>query len=510
MTARLRVLSPALLVAILVLSSSALAQSRRTITGEGTEGFRALLAGKGLAPIQNFEEFERVGDPKQILIVAFRGANEIGEPAVDALEHPPFGLKQFVVDGGALFIATDQPTDADWQGDFGTRVARVRHITRAGVVPRAQYLYASGFRHPYAGKAECPYTEGVRGADPALFVRRGDDLRSLKVATNKPTYLVASGNRAVRVLGEFPAWTWSTEPLGAAKDESRDFAHGMNYRSGGKFLLLSDHSVFINSMLLPHGDPNDNLAFASNCVDWLMTADGGQPRRYVMFIEDGKIWQKDDYNLILQSLPGGVPEDIAQFLWENRELLWKNTDFAEAVLDHVENTGILDEIDRSGALATMAENLFEPWMIARVLLVLGGVALLGYGAMRFMGSRFRFPKRVARISMVLDRLRPRSGLLELRVRSGLGRGQYYELARQKAREMFAELKLTPAAEGPMPTVEINAGWLRRGRIMRDLRAVWAVAFAAQPVPVTARQWSAWNKKLDQIEVMIRHGAIRFG
>ncbi len=75
--------------------------------------------------------------------------------------------------------------------------------------------------------------------------------------------------------------------------------------------------------------------------------------------------------------------------------------------------------------------------------------------------------------------------------------------------MFADLKLTPAEEGPMPKVEIDSGWWRRGRIMRDLREVWTIAFGREPIAVTARQWSNWLKKLDQIDVMIRHGVIRF-
>jgi hypothetical protein len=282
---------------------------------------------------------------------------------------------------------------------------------------------------------------------------------------------------------------------------------GRRFDDGGKFLIMADHSVFINSMMLPRGAPNDNLAFASNCLNWLMAGDS---RSYVVFIEDGKIWRRDDYqNLIITSLPGQNPEDIAQFMWEYRDLLWKNSDLAEQILGNIEQDGILEEVEKSDLFGSILDNNLERWMIAKLVLILGAIGLFGYAAIAFMGSRYKFPKRVARLSLLLDRSRPRAGLLEMRLRTGLGRGRYYELARQKAREMFADLKLTPAEEGPLPRVEIDAAWLKRGRIRRSLRQVWTVAFGREPVAVTGRQWNLFLKKLNETEQMIRDGVIRF-
>lgn len=270
---------------------------------------------------------------------------------------------------------------------------------------------------------------------------------------------------------------------------------------------MADHSVFINSMLLPQ-NPNDNLAFASNCIDWLMIGPDGK-RSYVLFIEDGKIWQREDYNLILQSLPQPRPDDIAKFLWENRDLIWQNGDLAEALLAQMEEDGIFDELERSEIFTNILDRLLEPWTITRIVLFLGAVGLFVYGIKAFIGSKNRFAKKALRLSMVLDRLRPRAGLLELRLRSGLGRGRYYELARQKARAMFADLRLTPAEDGALPAVTIDADWWRRARMLRDLRQIWAIAFGREPVAVTARQWNAWLKKLDQVELAIRNGVVRF-
>src|SRR5262249_40147526 len=185
----------------------------------------------------------------------------------------------------------------------------------------------------------------------------------------------------LRIQGSLPG---EGEFLSTAPRDLR-FAQGKRFDNGAKILVLADHSVFINSMLLPQGATNDNLAFAANCVDWLIS---GQWRAYVLFIEDGKIWQREDYNLMLTSFPRGGPDDVAQFLWENRDLLWKNSDLAEEILGNLEQDGILEEVEKSDLFGSILDNNLERWMIARLVLILGAVGLFGYAALAFMGSRY--------------------------------------------------------------------------------------------------------------------------
>ena len=54
-------------------------------------------------------------------------------------------------------------------------------------------------------------------------------------------------------------------------------------------LLLPDHSVFINSMMLQND--NANFRFAQNTVRWL-TNNG--TRRRVLFLDDGDVVKKFD------------------------------------------------------------------------------------------------------------------------------------------------------------------------------------------------------------------------
>src|SRR5262249_13769371 len=104
MTARFRV---TLLALLLALPSVASAQKRDPITGEGTEGFRALLAGKGLQPLGSIKELEQqmAVDPSRVIIVFFHGTDARGRLLPDGLEQFDFDLRTDFVDrGGALWV----------------------------------------------------------------------------------------------------------------------------------------------------------------------------------------------------------------------------------------------------------------------------------------------------------------------------------------------------------------------------------------------------------------------
>src|SRR5262249_44093378 len=53
----------------------------------------------------------------------------------------------------------------------------------------------------------------------------------------------------------------------------------------GRFLLLADHSIFINTMML--AEDNNNVEFAVNCLTWLEY--GNKDLSQVLFVEDGRV-----------------------------------------------------------------------------------------------------------------------------------------------------------------------------------------------------------------------------
>ena len=65
------------------------------------------------------------------------------------------------------------------------------------------------------------------------------------------------------------------------------FAVGAQLAGGGRLLVLADHSIFINDMMLQ--TDNDNIPFAFNVVRWLTDAGNGQRRTDVLFYDDGQI-----------------------------------------------------------------------------------------------------------------------------------------------------------------------------------------------------------------------------
>ena len=70
----------------------------------------------------------------------------------------------------------------------------------------------------------------------------------------------------------------------------RDFFAASGKMGEGRFLVLADHSVFVNLMTLQFD--NANLAFTENCINWLK---GDEERTRCLFVEDGEI--RTDFKL---------------------------------------------------------------------------------------------------------------------------------------------------------------------------------------------------------------------
>src|SRR5262245_14799222 len=101
------------------------AQGKRPITGEGTEGFRALLAAEQLQPIVKAEDLLR--DPAHTLLVCFRGAVPVsGRSYPDQIGDLNLDIKgDFVDRGGSLLYASDQSTHSlqdNWNAQFGFQI----------------------------------------------------------------------------------------------------------------------------------------------------------------------------------------------------------------------------------------------------------------------------------------------------------------------------------------------------------------------------------------------------
>jgi hypothetical protein len=486
-----------LTVSILQTAPQLLAQPGRPITGEGTEGFRALLMSKGLKPLDNLDDLANlmVSQPSKVLIVAFHGEDAFGRHLDDPIDRIQGDLHRFVLDGGALFVATDQPLNSRLVKDFGESITGV--YVRAGSQPA------------YRGSMYCPFVDRSKDPKPNLFRNSGSAALQqqpqlgtkdeIRVATNRPSHFGFSSTGELSTLAVFRPGNWNCNDMSDNR-LSLPFAKGREYDGGGRVLLLADHSIFINSMLLPTAGDNDNLLFASNCLDWLTESSRGN-RTYVCFLEDGHLWRKKDYDLKLSSVPNS-PEDLLKLLRDHPEL-------ADVMAAAVEESGLLQEIERADPFNEIINQNIGVDGITRLVLILGAAGLFAFGLVSLIRSRHSVQRNSPRLSMVLNLIRPSVGLLDQRINNGVGRGLYYEVARQNARQMFADLNITPAEGAPPPIVSIDAPWWRRNRIARDLLHVWAVAFDPEPVAIT-RRFEQWNGRLSELGQMIRRGSIHIG
>ena len=237
----------------------------------GSHWFRYLFTSAGCKPVSGWSEL--VGNPRESVLVV------LGQTAV--LDHIPEGLVSYLEEGGSVLVATDRSTLSG-------------PLKRFGVTIEGATLVVDG-PDRYGGIADCPFVAPLLW-DP--FFSGTTSNRLGRVATNRPGHLELKGDSLNRYAGFPPSAVFKGQRAGAGMFY---FAAGARFLpSGGRLLVLSDHSVFINGMLWQND--NDNLKFANNCVSWL--TDGGRRRR-IYFWDEGTAQSQLD--LPLPSLPPPVP-----------------------------------------------------------------------------------------------------------------------------------------------------------------------------------------------------------
>jgi hypothetical protein len=115
-----------------------------------------------------------------------------------------------------------------------------------------------------------------------------------------------------------------------------------------KFLVMADHSVFINSMMLQ--DDNDNFAFASNCVNWI--TDNGRRNR-VLFLDDGEAVRNLDVSLT--EIPGLSPQQLRNLPVPPAEAI--NNILAAWEDDNIHNRLIVERFSRNEILRPLVVGL---------------------------------------------------------------------------------------------------------------------------------------------------------
>jgi hypothetical protein len=454
---------------------------------EGTEVFRRILCDKDCTPLSGFSDLER-NAKHRILIV-------LGN--LDSIAGMKFRkLDAFVRAGGAVLAASDRP--------LRSSEARDQLLEVSGVIISESTLGCKEENRCYKNFPFCPYVEPILGSDPFLFAIGGSvgevngATKRLEVATNVPSMLevLDRGKRlppGIERLARLPASSYLEHlPKLVGAEVPPLFAVGGEL-GDGRVLVLADHSIFINEMMLP--PDNNNVEFTEECVDWLR-GPGGQ-RNQVLFVEDGRIQTKFDIPLRSVNLP---IEEVAKAIFERRnELLGE----AEKVVGRLED----DNAFNRGLLNLLYGMGLPPRRLLGLAISFGALALLLYFIYRATRRRFRHEAAVPVLTHAVSRGLPVEPIAEQRHAELVQLGNLWEPASLMARRWFMRIGLE-RIDAEEPNFMALGSWWQRRKVIGRLRWLWRLASGRQPQRVSAPELWKLQRELDELRGAWERGAWR--
>ena len=487
------------------------------------DAFRRLLFELHFQPIKDFAALH--AHPRECILIV------LGDTSCLANDRFPEGLVPFVRQGGAVLIATDM--------EIRDPQARENLVKLAGVTVTGETLVCHSTDKCYGLSQYCPFIEPIADANPlaqptnvlgalaaaigvggwpALFRNPRPDQPDLRVAANAPSRL------EVRRWWGLPGGVHRLAQLPqACVDESFSqrnprrgrqpppepplFAVGGSVGEG-RVLVLADHSLFINRMILPRD--TGNLEFAANSLHWLrgcvsspaeaLQAMGstiqleklaGQ-RDKVLFWDDGRI--RTDFEVPMKKTPlnpslGSEPAIVAA-IDQTLARMEDNHAFDEGLFEFFDDQGwSTRKLQRSGLY----------------LLTLAALMLAAYRLIRY--ARHRVDAAVPGLAHALAQHEPKMSLLEQRRRAVLRGGNVWETVHQLARQWFDSAGIPLTATAP-PRLAIRGGWWQRRRIRRRMAHLWQLARGEAPARVSPTALRRWLRELDELRTAMANGTIQ--
>jgi hypothetical protein len=488
-----------------------------------TDAFRRLLFEFRFQPLRTFAELQE--DPSESLFIL------LGNPRGLSNRYFPDGLRSFVERGGAALIATDMKTG----GKAGENLRKLAGVAVTGetlVVRGQSYINLSRQDFLYNNSEYCPFVEPIEGSNVLGAVTNlvglgsGLDLfrrspylaqsRLQKVATNAPSRLVTSrwllpgGIHRLAKLSILCQDDKIQEPH-FVDENGPLFAVGGTVGKG-RVLVLADHSIFINRMILPRD--NDNLEFTAKCLHWLrgdvatpmealhaarsqagsgneiMTL-GGQ-RNKVLFWDDGEI--RGDFEVPLKRMPAppALPSEPA---------IVAAIDKTIAKLEESDsfNRTLLEQID---GMPGGREGVVRK---AVYLLTLAALLLLSY---RFLWRTRHRPELAApSLTKALREHEPKMSLLDQRRHALLRLGNVWEMGHRLARECFESAGVALTSASPPGVTLAQGGRWQRWRINRRVARLWRLARGDAPAPLSPVALKHRLRELEELKTALANGTI---
>jgi hypothetical protein len=315
----------------------------------------------------------------------------------------------------------------------------------------------------------------------------------VKVATNRPSRLrrLNQGRTHLPILATFPQeCRLDTDPW-RRPPERLAFAAGGAW-GDGRVLVLADHSVFINEMVCQRD--NDNLDFASACLDWLTEREGGGRRHRVLFIEDQAVQTK--FDMPMRDVPIPFPP--------------------LEVIVGAANRGLrgLEEEDVFNRMLDSQVQRFTPLQLLQGFAVVLTTALALYCLLRFGAARQHVEPGTPLLETVLSQSAPAGSVSEQRRQELRQQDNFWEPARSLARQWFetAAGAVASGADRPGPafTVGGRGGWWRRRVLARRVRRLWRLAQGGPPRRFSQRRLLRLQADLRELDAALDDGTLRFG
>jgi hypothetical protein len=469
----------------------------------GTHVLRRLLHNRKLTALDSWQRAE--DDPAKTILIL------LGRP-----QWPlPGGLTRFLQNGGAILLASDNPVFTNelrslcGYGISGERVSAWPPDNVWGFLPADRETEVDSrfmYRGRQAGLRDCVIVEPT-DKGPALFWDTPLRRNPLDVVANRGSYLEPFRNRFrvilpppdTHILARFPAGCWYANQGSLPKGEDpRVFAVSREVGTGrllvpGRLLVMGDHSVFINQMMVPERKDNGNLDFAYNSVEWLR--DNGQRTR-VLVVEEGVIQTQLDVPLDLPSLRALQPvfAKMANDLMEQVE-----DDHHQR--NHL-NAALINGVNHIGRPNQRTFSL--------LIVVLISLGFAFYCLLRLRRTTHAYESGIPLLASAVSQHRPARSPLLMRQRAALEQNDLRDFAREAAREWFTDVPESPDHPGEAPPeVEVQGGWMRRSSLRRQVDRLWQLAYGDDaPPPLGRMSFQKFLLSLDRLRDALESGELR--
>ncbi|MHB1425630.1 MAG: DUF4350 domain-containing protein [Gemmataceae bacterium] len=473
--------------------------------GLRTDAFRRLLFELQFQPLRTFAELEE--NPSESLFIM------LGDPKCLSRKYFPRGLRSFVEQGGAVLIATDKETAGTAGKELGDLAGVI--VTRETLICSKPYL-----RDAYDGSPYCPFVQPIADAmDPKGWTNALGKM----VATNVPSCLeLLRLPEGIHLLARLPQ-TCVVEKINPNISEDPDGPRSLDENGPlfavggtvgkGRVLVLADHSIFINRMILPRD--NGNLEFAANCLHWLRggvsspaealhavnnpdarshaeRGNEGVQRNKVLLWDDGFVNPHFEVPLKKMAVPPTTVSEPAVVAAIDKSLakLEDSDFFNRKILEAVDDT----QGGREGALRKVV-----------YLLTLAAVLLLGY--LFFWRIRYQLEPSFPFLTDTIDRHQPTLSVLDQRRRAQMRSGNVWEMGHCLAREYFESAGVALTKASPPRVRMAHGSWRQRWRVRRRLARLWRLARGDAPIFLSPAALTKCLRDLEELKTALANGAM---